>query len=115
MVLAVLGVVAVTAYAVAARTREIGIRVALGGNPAQVLASVLRPALGVVLAGAAVGVAGAAAASRLLASQLYGVSPLDPQVLGLTAIGMAAVGAVACLVPARRALRVAPTTALRAE
>jgi ABC-type antimicrobial peptide transport system permease subunit len=114
-VLASLGVVAVTAYSVAARTREIGIRVALGGRPLQVLAMVLRPAMGVVLAGAAVGVAAAAAGSRLIASQLHGVSPLDPQVLGLTGLLMAVVGAVASFVPARRAMRVAPTEALRGE
>lgn len=113
--LACVGVFGVMAYAVAARTRELGIRVALGGQPRQVMRHVLRPGLALVGLGAAGGVLGALAAGRVLASQLYGVSPSDPLVLLAAAATIALVGAVACYVPARRATRVDPMTALRSE
>jgi putative ABC transport system permease protein len=113
--LAVVGVFAVAAYAVAARTREIGIRVALGGQPTQVLVLVMRPALRVIALGVVVGLAAAAAASRLVASQLHGVSPVDPAVLAGVAALVGVVGVIASYVPTRRVLRISPTVALRSE
>ena len=104
--LACIGIFGVMAYAVTARTREIGIRIALGGQPRAVLGLVLRPGLVLVAAGAGGGV---------LASQLYGVAPSDPAVLAATAAFLGAVGAAACYIPARRATRVNPVTALRSE
>lgn len=113
--LAAVGVAGVMALAVAARTREIGIRVALGGAPRDVMRHVVRPGLRVVLAGAAVGIALALAMGRVLASQLYGITPRDPLALGVALLLVVATGAVACWLPARRALRVEPSVALRAE
>jgi putative ABC transport system permease protein len=113
--LACLGIFGVMAYAVSARTREIGIRIALGGQPREVLGLVLRPGLVLVVVGAAAGVVAALAGGRLLATQLYGVRPTDPAVLAGTAALLVLVGAVACYVPARRATRVNPVAALRSE
>jgi putative ABC transport system permease protein len=113
--LACVGIFGVMAYTVAARTREIGIRIALGGQPRQVLGLVLRPGLALVAGGAVGGVLAALALGRVLASQLYGVRPSDPPVLLGVVLLVAAVGAAACYLPARRATRVDPLTALRAE
>ena len=113
--LACLGIVGVVAYAVSQRTREIGIRMALGARPAHILSVVLRQFSRPVAAGLLIGVAGAAALSGLLRGQLYGISNLDPMAY-LGAIGVFAVTvAVAALWPARRALRVDPMRALRHE
>jgi putative ABC transport system permease protein len=113
--LACIGIFGVMAYAVAARTREIGIRIALGGPPRSVLAIVLRPGLALVAAGAAAGLLAALAAGRVLASQLHGVAPTDPAVIASTIALLSAVGAVACYLPARRATQVNPVIALQAE
>ncbi|MGA2135165.1 MAG: ABC transporter permease [Bryobacteraceae bacterium] len=113
--LACLGIVGVVAYAVSQRTKEIGIRIALGAPPAQILTGVLRQFALPISAGLLVGVAGAAALSQLLRGMLYGISHLDP-VTYLTAIAIFVVTvAVAALVPARRALRVDPACALRQQ
>jgi predicted permease len=113
--LACLGIVGVVAYAVSQRTREIGIRMALGARPAHILSVVLRQFSRPVAAGLLVGVGGAAALSGLLRGQLYGISNLDPMAY-LGAMGVFAVTvAVAALWPARRALRVDPMRALRHE
>ena len=103
------------AYAVSQRTREIGIRMALGAKPAHVLSIVLRQLSAPVAAGLIAGVAGAAALSEFLRGILYGISNLDP-VTYLAAIAVFIVTvAVAALLPARRALRVDPIRALRYE
>jgi predicted permease len=113
--LACLGIVGVVAYAVSQRTREIGIRMALGARPAHILSVVLRQFSRPVAAGLLVGVVAATALSRLLRGQLYGIGNLDPTAY-LGAIGIFAVTvAVAALWPARRALRVDPMRALRHE
>jgi len=115
LVLACLGIVGLVVYAVSQRTREIGIRMALGAKPAHVLSVVLRQFAGPVAAGLLVGVAGAAALSQILRRELYGVSNLDP-IAYAAAMGVFVVAvAVAALVPARRALRVDPMRALRYE
>ncbi len=113
--LAVVGVYSVMAYAVAQRTGEIGIRMALGATPAHIRQLVLRAGSAQVALGLALGLGGAFAASRLLEQALYEVKPFDPLVFAAVATAFAAVAALACLIPARRATRVDPVVALRAE
>jgi len=115
LVLGAVGVYGVVAYAVARRTREIGVRMALGARASDVLAMVLREGGTLAAVGVALGIAGALAASRVLAGFLFGVTPTDPAVfvsvpavLGIVALG-------ACVIPARRAARVDPVTALRSD
>jgi predicted permease len=113
--LACLGIAGVVAYAVSQRTKEIGIRMALGARPSQVLPAILGQFSGPVAAGLLVGVGAAAALSEFLRGRLYGISNLDP-IAYLAAIGVFIVTvAVAALFPARRALRVDPLRALRYE
>jgi predicted permease len=113
--LAAIGVYGVMAYAVSQRTRELGIRLALGARAGSVRAMVLRQGLGIALLGVALGIAGALALGRLLTSLLYQVSPADPRVLGIAALTLSAVTVLASLVPAIRATRVDPMDALRSE
>jgi ABC-type antimicrobial peptide transport system permease subunit len=110
-----IGVYGVTAFAVSRRTREFGVRVALGARGADVLGLVLRQ--GVVLAsiGIVLGLAGAAAATRLLSSLLFGVSATDPWVFGAAAGVLAGIVVLGSLVPAWRATRIDPLVALRYE
>ncbi len=115
IVLAATGVYGIMAYAVARRTREIGIRMALGASAPQVLRVVLSHTALLVGAGTVVGVALALAAGRLFAQILYGVSATDPFTYVLAIVAMAAVAFLACWFPARRAMNVDPVTALRTE
>ncbi len=115
LLLAGLGVYGVTAFLVTQRTREFGIRLALGARGATVLELVLRQALGMVAAGCALGLVGAAALSGALRALLFGVEPLDPLTFGTLCLGLAAVALGASLLPAWRATRVDPASALRAE
>ncbi|HEY8256067.1 MAG TPA: ABC transporter permease [Gemmatimonadales bacterium] len=115
LVLATVGVYGVMAYGVTQRTRELGIRLALGARARSVQAMVLRQGLGLTLAGLGLGLAGALALSRLLTTLLYGVSPSDPRVLGAAVLVLAGVSVVACLIPAIRATKVDPIDALRSE
>jgi len=115
LLLAALGIYGVASYSVAQRTREIGVRMALGASAADVQVSVLRRTLLLAGVGMAAGVAGALAASKLLASLLYGVTAEDPATFVAMAIGLALVAALAGYVPARRASRIDPMEALRAE
>ena len=110
--LASLGLYAVLAYQVAQRAREIGIRMALGSDAGRILTLVLREGLVLVLVGLTIGLAGALALRSIIASQLYGVGPLDPPVLGLVTMVLAIASVIACLAPARRATRVDPVIAL---
>jgi putative ABC transport system permease protein len=115
LVLAAVGVYGVMSYFVSQRTREIGIRVAVGARVADVLRLVLRRGLAAALAGATLGALGALGAGRLLSRLLFATSPFDPLVLlGATAT-LVAVAGTACLVPAWRASRVDPVVALRSD
>ena len=115
LALALLGVYGVVSYSVARRTQEIGVRMALGAGQATVLRMVMRQGLSLVTCGAAIGVVGALAAVRVLASELYGVKPSDPWTFCGGAALILLVGSLACWVPARRAMRVDPLVALRYE
>jgi putative ABC transport system permease protein len=115
LLIACIGLYGITAYAVTQRTREIGVRMALGAVTSQVVRPFVRDSLTLAVLGLVLGTAGALAASRLLASQLYGVAATDPLTLGSTAFLLAAVAALASWLPARRATRVDPIIALRSE
>jgi ABC-type antimicrobial peptide transport system permease subunit len=115
LLLAGLGIYGVASYAVARRTREVGIRMALGARPATVLKMVLAESALPVGTGALVGLLASLALARIMASLLFGTSAFDPStVLGVAAI-LGAVALGASLLPARRATRVDPAVALRAE
>ena len=113
--LASVGLYGVMAHAVTERTREIGVRMALGAQRGDVIGMVLRESLVPVLAGVAAGVVGAVALARLVAGMLYGVAPRDPATIALAAVAMLGVSLAAAALPARRASRVEPMAALRHE
>jgi putative ABC transport system permease protein len=113
LLLATIGVYGVMAYSVAQRRHEIGIRMAMGARPADVLRLVVRQGMRLVAVGLAIGAALSLAASRWVASVLYGVDPRDPLTLGLVALFLGAVVLVASFLPARRAARVDPVATLR--
>jgi putative ABC transport system permease protein len=115
LLLASVGIYGVLSYAVTERTREMGIRLALGAAARQVFLSVVRDGMTLVGVGAVVGLIGGFIAARSLAGFLYGVPTSDPATFGGTATILIAVALVACIVPARRAMRVDPITALRSD
>jgi ABC-type antimicrobial peptide transport system permease subunit len=115
LVLASLGIYGVTAYSVSQRTREIGIRVALGADRRAVLRLVLGQGLRLLAIGVALGISGGAAASRLISSLLYGLSPFDPITYAGVSLVLVIVALLASYGPARRATSVDPMIALRSE
>ena len=115
VLLAAVGVYGVMAYAVGRRTREFAIRLALGAQPGWLLARVLGQCLSLVGLAVALGLLGALAAARRMASLFYGAAAFDPVLLGGAALGLGMVALAACWAPARRAMRIEPTEALRQE
>ena len=113
--LAAVGVYGVMAYSVEQRTREIGIRIALGAARWDVLKLVMRQALAVTLSGLAAGLAGAIALTRFISSELWEVKPNDPATFAGVSLLLIVIAILACLIPTRRAVDVDPTTALRYE
>ena len=113
LVLAAIGLYGLLAYTVVQRMREIGVRIALGAQPRQVLAATMGEGLRLVLAGLMAGSAGAWALTRVMRKLLYGVEAGDPATFAAAAIALVAVGLLACYVPARRAAAIDPMVALR--
>jgi len=113
--LAVVGVYGVMAYTVSQRTREIGLRIALGAQPRTMMMLVISQGLKLALMGVAAGIIASLAATRLLTSLLFNVSPRDPSIALMVATILTSVALLACYIPARRAMRVDPMIALRCE
>ena len=114
-VLAAIGIYGVLAYTVIQRTQEIGIRMALGAQRAQVLALVLRKGVTLAAAGIGIGLVAAVGTTRLLQGMLFGITPLDPLTFLAVSLTFGLVATFACYMPARRATKVDPMVALRSE
>jgi predicted permease len=115
LLLGAIGLYGLMSYDVTHRAREIGIRLALGANPAQVLRTILRDGLTITAAGVIVGIAAAWASVRLVASLLFGLTPHDPITLIAAVVLLTAIAMIACILPARRAAATDPMTVMRAE
>jgi putative ABC transport system permease protein len=115
LLLSAIGIYGVLSYVVSRRTREIGIRLAVGASRADVLRIVLRNGLVLSLSGIALGVVAAALTTRLMTTLLHGVTPVDPATFASVALGLSLVALFACLIPAWRATQVDPVIALKAE
>jgi ABC-type antimicrobial peptide transport system permease subunit len=115
LILAALGVYGVLAFQVAQRTREFGIRVAIGATETDVLGGVVRSGLRLAIIGAIVGLVLAAAATKLIAAFLFGIQPLDPITFVAVPLVLIAVALLASYIPARRATLIPPTEALRTD
>jgi putative ABC transport system permease protein len=115
LLLAAIGLYGLLSHLVVQRTRDIGVRMALGARQSQVLSNVMQQGLALVAAGLAVGIIGAAILTRVMQSLLFGVGSGDALTYGVVAAAMLAAGALACYLPARRATRIDPMVALRME
>jgi putative ABC transport system permease protein len=115
LLLACIGIAGVTAFSIAQRTHEIGIRMALGASPGKILRMILGQSLGPVIAGLLVGLASSFALMPLLRTLLFGVQPGDPLTFGAISAFLLVVGTLACYLPSLRATRIELSTALRYE
>jgi putative ABC transport system permease protein len=115
LILAALGIYGVVSYAAGRRAREIGLRVALGARPRDVLGLLVGRGMAMTLAGVAIGLIGAAGLTRLLSGLLYEVRPTDPATLAVVSMTLGSVAFVACCLPARQAMKIDPMAALRRE
>ena len=113
--LAAVGLYGVISYAVTQRTHELGIRTALGAKRTDVFTLIVRRGLVLALLGVAIGIPAAVAVSRLIASRLFGVTPTDPATFAAASVVFVGIALLACSIPARRATKVDPLVALRAE
>src|SRR5262249_6111638 len=113
--LALIGLYGLISYSVSERTREVGIRMALGAQRGDVLGLVMREGARLALIGVGLGLLAALGLTRLMRSLLFGVSAVDPIIFGSVALLLSLVALVACLIPARRAMRTDPVVALRYE
>jgi putative ABC transport system permease protein len=115
MAVAMAGVYGVMSYLVSQRTHEYGVRMALGARDSEIVSLVLRRGLLTALSGIALGLAGAFAATRILAGLLYNVSAIDPTIFAAVSLALGAIAILACFIPARSAAKVSPIEVLRAE
>jgi putative ABC transport system permease protein len=115
LILAAVGIYGVISYSVAQRTREVGIRMALGAQTIDVIKLVVRDGLKLVVIGVLVGLGGAVMLTRLMTTLLFGVAPTDSLTYGAVTVILIAVALAACYIPARRATKVDPLVALRFE
>jgi predicted permease len=115
LVLSAMGIYSLLSYLIAQRTREIGVRMAMGARPAHVFGMVLKDGVQMILGGVLLGVISALAATQLMVSMLFGVTPSDPATFVVVAVLLSAIALLACYVPARRAAKVDPMEALRYE
>jgi predicted permease len=115
LLLGAIGIYGVISYMVSLRTREIGVRMALGAQTTEVRGMVVRQGLTLAVIGVGIGLAGALALSRLIGSLLFGIAPHDPVTLGSVTLGLLGVAALASWLPAMRAARIDPTEALRSD
>jgi putative ABC transport system permease protein len=115
LALSIVGIFGVVSYVAAQRTREIGLRMALGAQRREILGLVVGQGMRPIVAGIGAGIVGAIGVTRFIAKLLFGVAPLDPVTFGVVIALLMAVGLIACWIPARRATQVDPLTALRAE
>ena len=115
MLLAAIGIYGVISFSVGQRTHEIGVRIALGARPGDVLRHILAGGMRLALLGVVFGLAGAFALTRVLSSLLFGISTTDPAIYAVVPVLLALVAAAACWMPARQATRINPVVALRHE
>jgi putative ABC transport system permease protein len=115
LLMAIVGIYGVMSYSVTQRTRELGLRMALGAQARDTLLMIVGKSMALVAAGVVLGLAGSVGVTRLLSGMLYGVSPVDPLVFGAVSLVLAGTALLACLLPALRATRVDPVQALRVE
>jgi putative ABC transport system permease protein len=115
MILSIVGIYGVMSYSVTQRTREIGLRMALGAESRQVLGMIVGEGFILALAGIAIGVAGSVAVTRVMTSMLFGITATDPATFAATSLALLIVAMAACYMPARRATKVDPNVALRYE